>query len=366
MSKDIKNYKYFFIPIFLGLISCQFIGPNSSQKNDNDSDATFIYYQILENHPGVYNQEDPEFKNNLDTHYLIAKKSLNQAKTKEQRRAILENFARSFNDTHVWISWHKKDNICSKKLERDKISIKNIFPKIVWIKLKTFDLRQAERQLQTLLEKIASYRNYSAIVFDLRENSGGNSDYGSKIVRALFSEKYAKQHYTRATAETYVDWRASLDNLFHIQQLLKSFPNEWIKKTEDGMKKSLKNKEIYYREFFNNLYCQNTGKNPVQAKIIVIIDKHNMSASLDFVDELKMMHHNITLIGEKTKSDRLYMEVRTVKLPSRLGEFSFPIKVYRKRIRGDNVSYYPDFEIDTNCTQKLENFVIDGVTKLKF
>ena len=48
------------------------------------------------------------------------------------------------------------------------------------------------------------------------------------------------------------------------------------------------------------------------------------------------------------------MEQRTVPLPSGLGDFSFPIKVYRNRIRQDNQPYNPDIEVDTQDTENLE------------
>ncbi|ABE04457.1 hypothetical protein [Rickettsia bellii] len=99
--------------------------------------------------------------------------------------------------------------------------------------------------------------------------------------------------------------------------------------------------------------------NPVKAKIIVIIDEKNVSSTLDFIDELKIMTQNIILIGKTTKADRLYMELRTVELPSKLGIFSFPIKVYRNRNRGDNIPYIPDFEIDPKNTAKLKDFILN-------
>lgn len=52
------------------------------------------------------------------------------------------------------------------------------------------------------------------------------------------------------------------------------------------------------------------------------------------------MTQNVILIGKTTKADRLYMELRTVELPSKLGIFSFPIKD-RNRNRGDNIQHIP-------------------------
>ncbi|MFP3012498.1 MAG: hypothetical protein ACEY3D_06120 [Rickettsia sp.] len=60
MIKPIIYFKLILILIFL--ISCQ----SSSHKND---DLKFIYNQIQENHPGIFNEQDPKFKENLELNY---------------------------------------------------------------------------------------------------------------------------------------------------------------------------------------------------------------------------------------------------------------------------------------------------------
>jgi hypothetical protein len=46
-------------------------------------------------------------------------------------------------------------------------------------------------------------------------------------------------------------------------------------------------------------------------------------------------------IGRETAADSLYMEIRKQTLPSGLAAVSVPMKVYRGRPRGLNVSYKP-------------------------
>ena len=96
-----------------------------------------------------------------------------------------------------------------------------------------------------------------------------------------------------------------------------------------------------------------------ELKIILIISSDNFSAALDFVDEIKLMTKNVILISQKTKADRLYMEVRTIDLPSKTGKISFPIKVYRNRARGDNKPYIPNIEFtDIQNTNHLQQFIL--------
>ena len=76
------------------------------------------------------------------------------------------------------------------------------------------------------------------------------------------------------------------------------------------------------------------------------------------------MTKNIVLIGQKTKADRLYMEVRSLTLPSGSGNFFFPIKVYRNRLRLDNEHYIPDIEFNNiNNTPSLQSFILEKIKK---
>jgi hypothetical protein len=208
-----------------------------------------------------------------------------------------------------------------------------------------------------MLKAIPRFDSKKHIVFDLRGNQGGNSAYGSRIVNKLFGEKYADLRRYETRGDLFVDWRASEGNLVHLNNLYKKYKAQWIKDIADGMKLAMKEGRVYYREGAakkkGGLYPHNLFK----TKIVVIIDSGNFSAALDFIDELKMMSSEVILVGKQTKSDRLYMEARVAALPSGRGIFSFPIKVYRGRQRGDNVPYKPDFECETIDAKTLEQFI---------
>lgn len=128
------------------------------------------------------------------------------------------------------------------------------------------------------------------------------------------------------------------------------------------MQQSSDAKKSFYRESFSNLHgdASYICKKKVSSKIIVIINHYNFSAALGFIDELKMMTKNIYLIG--ARADRFYMEVRSIGLPSKNGEFFFPIKVYRNRTRGDNIFYKPDVVLDPKIinTHNIESIIIEN------
>jgi hypothetical protein len=117
---------------------------------------------------------------------------------------------------------------------------------------------------------------------------------------------------------------------------------------------------FYHQSAHPQVSCT-TATHTVTSNIIVIIDQSNGSAALDFLDSLTMMEYPITLIGQTTGADRLYMEVHPIELPSKTGSLWIPIKVYRNRFRGDTVPYTPHipYDGDMNDTTALQKFVLE-------
>lgn len=140
-----------------------------------------------------------------------------------------------------------------------------------------------------------------------------------------------------------------------MRELYARYKSDWIQNVANGIEESIAKHEPYYNEMAEISAAPNqaASTHDVKTKIIFIIEPLNVSAALDFIDSLKMMNYPITLVGKTTKADRLYMEVRSVDLPRGLGTFSYPIKVYRNRPRGDNVPYVPDIDCDVTDTQEL-------------
>jgi len=237
---------------------------------------------------------------------------------------------------------------------------------IMWITLPTFALDQEQqKELERILKKIVSFRHKKAVVFDLRGNQGGNSEYGSQIIKAFFGQNYANQKKCLANKLVFVDWRASVGNLSHVSHLLDRYKSSWLNEVKEGLKQSLAKRAPYYRET-SSVSCSSKDEieqnYPVTSKIIIVTDTKNFSAALDFIDELKIMEPKAKLIGQKTNADRLYMEVRSVELPSGLGRFSFPIKVYRNRPRLDNEPYLPDIEYNNiSDSKELQKFIIKKI-----
>ena len=72
------------------------------------SDIDFIYEQILENHPGIYNKLDPEFELNLKQEYSKANKLLDKNSDPIKQQSIITSFAKSFDDSQLRVRWYQE------------------------------------------------------------------------------------------------------------------------------------------------------------------------------------------------------------------------------------------------------------------
>ena len=234
---------------------------------------------------------------------------------------------------------------------------------IIWVTLPTFDLRpDQQKEFDAILKQLQHTHKKKAIIFDLRGNQGGNSEYGSRILEALFGKQFVALKNCLAGQRVYVDWRVSPGNLAHISYLSNLYKSPWLKQVEEGLKHSVAQNSHYYREHSSATCGSENDFSQIhrpETQIAAVIDSSNVSAALDFIDELKLLDPNIKLIGQTTDADRLYMEVRRMSLPSGKGDFYFPIKVYRNRQRSDNQPYTPDIEYnDISNTKALQEFII--------
>ena len=351
--------------IALLVVLTQLIASCAIKTYPDSKDLEFIYSTILENHPGIYNERDADFRLNLENSYSKAKEAIKQSKSNSSSKNIISDIATSFNDEHLWGYWF--DNRAKKQSSKiSNFSISDLSDEVSWIRLPSFSLKsEQENNFNELIKHISNLRIKKYIVFDLRGNQGGNSDYGTQIIKALFGNEYANYEKCINNKKLFADWRASEGNLSHISSLLDRYPSlDWLQDVKDGLKESLDKGEPFYREYSSQT-CKGANlifKPDFKFQIIVITDSLNVSAALDFIDELKIMTSKITLIGQKTKADRLYMEVRSVKLPSGSGKFFFPIKVYRNRPRLDNQPYVPDIYFqDIHDINALQNFILEKI-----
>jgi len=336
-SKGIFLWMFFVFLYLLPAFGCK-------NKSQDEIDLVFIQNAIVENHPGMFNTLDPDFRENLSKAFERAKLQIQSGAGKR----ALSKFVESFSDGHLGICWYEKAVTSPKKVGSKRFSIDSA-DGICWVRLPTFQLNaNQELQFKQILKNLdeAVVLQNEAIVFDIRGNGGGNSWYGREIVRTIFGKKYTEQIVAQANKQVYVEWRASVDNIRYLESC--SCSGMELDRIINGMRASLRMLQPFYKEQDEVFYDQSetdilSTKAPY---IFVIIDSRNASAALDFIDDLKVLAKDITLIGQQTGADRLYMEIRDIELPSKRGNFYFPIKVYRNRLRKDQQPYSPDIVVD--------------------
>lgn len=336
-----------------------------SYSSDNAplTDLHFIYTTIINNHPGMYNEDDPEFSILLHNSFNESHQKILNSSSEEESYRIIAQFLRQFNDIHMGISFQKNDvkkhNTVTEPSQKC-FAIEECAPSVYWITLPTFSPTLTEQNnLKNITSQLSSLRTNNTLIFDVRGNGGGSSEWGREIVRQLFSLPYAQNMMDLAHAHVSIDWRASKDNIEYLESIVPQIKNNFGQESTivSGITQLLIDIHNAYEK--NNSLCRehktraledNIPDNPVSSSIFVIIDNRCASACLSFIDYLKAMNHPITLIGATTAADSIYMERRSVLLPSNKGSFYFPIKMYINRPRGNNVPYCPDIPYDKNLS----------------
>jgi|GEM_PF-963744 len=339
---------------------------------DFNKDLTFIRKTLLEDHPGVCNALDAEFLDEMEKNFKIAEQKLLTTDVIEEKAKILQELGRSFHDAHLWIRYDlSKTAISSTPREIRPFGIQEVKQGVFWVNIPTFHPSTDEtKNLNEIIKSLAGFREQT-IIFDLRGNGGGNSSWGVELLNALFGEEYVNQQLAESNRNVYIEWRISQGNLDHVKALIPILQDQFgenhpttqqLKINYKEMEDAFLHGENYYSESqgIDQPTQSSNAINSFSGHIIAIIDKSCGSACLDFIDDLKAMNANITFVGETTGADSVYMELRTVSLPSEKGTLGFPIKVYRNRPRGHNVPHTPDIQYKGNLqdTAELQSFIL--------
>ena len=243
-----------------------------------------------------------------------------------------------------------------------------------WFRMPSFDGNPNSSIGQRLGELISYMQAHSAdiraapaIVFDLRGNGGGSSDWATRIAHALWGEGALLR---RSEAPMTVSWRASEDNLASIRASfaerstggnLSPEAKSWYEDAIANLDRAIVAGNALWVAKPTYVDTETRAKGlptyKVQAAVYVITDPKCMSACLDAVDLWTSM--GAVPAGRETGADTTYMEVRMVKLPAGIGSFSLPMKVYSGRPRGSNQPVSPKYRYNGDMldTASLQNWV---------
>lgn len=240
-----------------------------------------------------------------------------------------------------------------------------------WISIPTFGPEKEDADyLAEITKGLNLLRDSKIIVFDVRGNGGGNSQWGHNIVGQLFGEDYKTYRESKRPDQSYVEWRASKGNLAYLQEVVPALKERFgarssIFRVFESVATAMANKnestllkQPELVESSNDQTSPRNVKSPVSAQVYLLTDGHCGSACLDFADILLNME-GVIHIGLPTSADTVYMDIRREKLPSSIANLSFAMKVYRNRQRGNNQPYVPTFlwEGDIWDTPKLQTWI---------
>jgi len=157
---------------------------------------------------------------------------------------------------------------------------------------------------------MATLKNADFIFFDVRENRGGYSIWGEKILSNLFRKDFVHYMIQRYHLHTVVEWRASDDNIRFVNKEILHNKDHVCTKDPECRDSA---KEIYHgmvnaKRLNHPLYKSKPlplkvtpkpkyDSKTVSPKLIVITSGARVSACLDFVDMIKALNQPNLMIG---------------------------------------------------------------------
>ena len=255
-------------------------------------------------------------------------------------------------------------------------SISKLAPGKYWVHLPQFNPGPAqEAELKALIADVATLRSADLVVFDLRNNDGGNSQWGDDALANLYGAPYLDYLSARQAKQgkqEYAEYRVSKANLAYEEQSLATLSRQFgadspaVRRSADlaaRMRRALDAGVPFLR------HSPETAQPPLPAtapaalstaRAVLVTDSNCVSSCLDFADAILRLP-NVLHLGQTTGADTLFMEVRLVDLPSKLGRLGVAQKVYRNRLRANNQAWVPSLHYPgrINDTDKLKAWVLE-------
>lgn len=323
-------------------------------------DAYAVFEIIMQNHPGIYNKEDLIFKEKLQNEFPKIIAALQNTQEYEKGFTILHQWINSFDDPHLRLVNAAQQNP-NKSNNTDNVDWFWWKTDTFYMKIPSFTFNKKDQaELKSLLKILPDIQRSKNIVFDVRGNGGGSSLWAKKITSFLFGNQYVQEKTYLYEKDVEIDWRATKDNWLYIKNVIPIIEEQFGKKSveygmitqvSNGIEESIKNKKPFFTESPIQSHIPleeivEKKESLCKAHIFVIIDEKCASATLSFIDQIKAVACQCTLIGQPTAYDTEYMECRSQNLPSNKARLIFPIKVYRNRHRKSRQKYIPDVYCD--------------------
>lgn len=234
----------------------------------------------------------------------------------------------------------------------DVYAVERPAPGVAWIRIPSLaeNTGDNEEGLLRIVEAMSGVRDADFIVFDIRGNRGGSSAWTPRILAPLFGEEYVSQLRQRVAKGVRVQWRASSGNADFVEDfsLPRHPPDSRFHDYYVDLIATLRAAVAEGRELTGDASLPDATSrrapaepHPLGSRTILLTDGWCASACLDFADVVLSIP-GARHAGAATYADALYIDNRSILLPSGLGRFGFSMKVYRNRLRDHNEAYEPD------------------------
>lgn len=266
--------------------------------------------------------------------------------------------------SHEWRDFDKAD-------EETEFSLTEVDKDIFWISMPTFfPSGDQVTALQNLIKEVQGkadvLRNAKKIVFDVRHNTGGSSQWADQIVNAIWGEGFVDRAYRKFYDR--VEWRASEENV----KTIRYYQNLWtqragkdhavvqeLKSLADGIEVAVKEGKPFHAVPTSRKMDNPIKAGEVKPNVYLFTDNDCFSSCLDFADTILSIPE-AKHIGAETGADAIYIDNRGITLPSNSSFLSFSMKVYRGRHRGHNQPYVPEIRYtqDDWSTKSIQDWFL--------
>jgi hypothetical protein len=235
-----------------------------------------------------------------------------------------------------------------------------------WIGLPTFSDVGDNPEAVRLLAGLPKLHDAKVVVLDVRGNPGGDFQWASTLLDALFGRDYLE---AKSPSPAIVDWRVSKENYRKHQEFLELIGKQLgpdskfytgFKASLAGYAAALAANQPFYREARPARPAAAVPETPSalgKAKVYLLTDGSCVGTCLSFADRL-LETHSAVQVGLPTGADHPYVAGRDEPLPSGILSVSIATKILRDRRRGDQ-PYLPQYRWDKDIrdTRAIEKWI---------
>ncbi len=220
-----------------------------------------------------------------------------------------------------------------------------------WVGMPDFDGALSGAAYQALYPKLAALSKPDWIVFDLRGNGGGNSDWGMRALQALYGRAYGERLSEAGSSAKYLV--ASPTSIEQLKRYisLPEFANGKESNQADLVKveaaiRAGKTLALVDGKADAQGLMPPTWPRPHGPRIAAVIDRTCFSSCMTFLLYLHAAGDTVVM-GEPTAGYSPFGEITALDLPSGHGKIGFPTAWF-KSTQGTRAPFHPDIPYTGN------------------